>query len=44
MIDINSIVISREVVIIVDYIASNYSRSKIKSIRVNVVESLFSTY
>ena len=30
--DINNIAISREVVIIVDYIASNYSRSKIKSI------------
>ena len=42
--NINNIAISREVVIIINYIASNYSRSKIKSIRVNVVKSLFSTY
>ena len=32
VIDTNSIAISREIVITVDYITSNYSRSKIKSI------------
>ena len=44
VIDTNSIAISRKVVIIVDYIASRYSRFKIKSIRVNVVESSFFAY
>ena len=44
VIDINNIAISRKVVIIVDYIASKYSRFKIKSTRVNIVELLFSIY
>ena len=44
VIDISNIVVSREVEIIVNYIASKYSRSRIRSTRVNVIESLFSTY
>ena len=35
---------SREIVIIVDYIAFSYPRPKAKSIRANAIESLFSTY
>ena len=44
VIDTSNIAISREVVIIINYIAFKYSRSKIRYTRVNIVESLFSIY
>ena len=44
IIDISNITISREVIIIVDYIISKYSRFKIKFTRANVIELFFSIY
>ena len=40
----SNIAISQEVIVIADYIAFKYSRFKVKAIRANSVESLFSTY
>ena len=40
----NITIISREVIIIADCIAFRYPRSEVRSTRVNVIESLFSTH